>query len=165
MKMVLATIALAAVAAPALAQGDVELSGAYSNFDADGVDLGGLTARGTYFATPYLGVEGEASFGVKDDDLGAATVELDNSLAAFGVVRAPVAEKVDVFARAGYATTDYTTNVPGSGSFSTDDDGFAYGVGGKVFLTEKFGLRADVTRYEGDDVDADVISVGGVMKF
>ena len=161
MKMVLASIAAIAMAAPALAQGEVELGAAYSNFDADGADLGALTARGTYFFNPHVGVEGEASFGIDDDDVGAATVELDNSLAAFGVVQAPVTDRVDLFARAGYATNEYNVSVPGVGS----DDGFAYGVGAKVFLTDRFGLRGDFTKYDGDDTEADVISVGGVMKF
>lgn len=166
--MKLATIALAAaaLAAPAaLAQGQLELGAAYSHFDADGANLGGLTARGTYLVTPHFGVEGEATFGVDDDTVGGAKVELDNSVAAFGVAQMPVSERVDLFARAGYASNDYKVKVPGVGSSSNTDDGLAYGVGAKVFLTDKFGLRGDVTRYEGDDTDADVISVGGVMKF
>jgi hypothetical protein len=165
MKMVLASLAVIAVAAPALAEGNVELGAAYSNFDAENADLGALTVRGTYFVNPHVGIEGEASIGIDDDEVGAASYELDNSLAAFGVVQMPVTERVDLFARAGYATTDYTVNYPGSGDLSGDDDGFAYGVGGKVFLTDRFGLRADFTKYDGDDTDADVISVGGVMKF
>lgn len=165
MKMVLASLAVVAVASPALAQGKLELGAGYSNFDTDGADIGALTARGTYFITPHLGVEGEASIGIDDDQVGAANVELDSSFGAFGVAQLPVSERVDLFARAGYATSDYNVSVPGVGSASGDDDGFAYGVGGKVFLTDRFGLRGDFTRYEGDDLDADVISVGGVMKF
>ena len=165
MKLALASIAALAVVAPAFAEGNVELGLGYSHFDADGANLDALTARGTYFFNPHVGVEGEASIGIGDDDVGAANVELDNSLAAFGVVQMPVAERVDLFARAGYATNEYNVDVPGLGGASGDDDGFAYGVGDKVFLNEKFGVRADVTRYEGDDTDADVISVGGVMKF
>lgn len=165
MKMVLASLAVVAVATPAFAQGNFELGAAYSNFDTDNADLGALTARGTYFFNPHVGIEGEASIGIDDDQIGAANVELDNALAAFGVVQMPVTDRVDLFARAGYATSDYNVDVPGVGSASGDDDGFAYGVGGKVFLTDRFGLRADVTRFEGDDTDADVISVGGVMKF
>ena len=166
MKLATIAIATAILAAPAaLAQGQLELGAGYSNFDADNADLGALTARGTYFFTPMIGAEGEASFGVDDDTVGGAKVELDSSVAAFGVAQLPVAEKVDLFARAGYASNDYKVKVPGVGSSSNTDDGLAYGVGAKVFLTDKFGLRGDLTRYEGDDTDADVISVGGVMKF
>ncbi len=166
MKFATIVLAAAAIAAPAaFAQGDLELGAAYSNYDTGSADLGAVTARGTYFVSPHVGVEGEASFGVDGDTVGAADVELDNSLAAFGVLKAPVSERVDVFARAGYATNKYKVDVPGVGSSSDTDDGIAYGVGGKVFLTERMGLRADFTKYEGDNADADVISVGGVMKF
>ena len=166
--MKLATIALAAavLAAPAaLAQGQLELGAGYSNFDTDAGDVGALTARGTYFFTPHFGAEGEASFGVDDDSYPGGKFELDNSVAAFGVAQMPVSERVDLFARAGVAQNKYKTSGP---AFSNSDsnDGVAYGAGAKVFLTERFGLRGDVTRYEGDNnKDADVISVGGVMKF
>ena len=166
MKMVLASLAAVALASPALAQGKVELGAAYSNFDTDAGDVGALTARGTYFVTPHVGVEGEAAFGVDDDDLaGSGKFELDNSVAAFGVAQMPVAQRVDLFARAGYANSRYKVSYPGVGSSKNSDDGLAYGVGGKVALTDRFGLRADVTRYEGDSNDADVISVGGTVKF
>ena len=166
MKLATIVFAAAALAAPAaLAQGNLELGAGYSNYDAGNANLDALTARGTYFFTPHLGAEAEASIGIGDDKVGASKVELSNSVAAFGVAQLPVSERVDLFARAGYASSEYKVKVPGLGSNSNTDDGFAYGVGGKVFLTDKFGLRGDLTRYEGDATDADVISVGGVMKF
>ncbi|WP_321491084.1 porin family protein [uncultured Hyphomonas sp.] len=165
MKLALASLAALAVVAPAFADGNIELGAGYSHFDTDGANLDAFTARGTYFFNPHVGVEGEASIGIGDDQIGAAEIELDSSLGAFGVVQMPVAERVDLFARAGYATNDYSIDVPGAGSASGDDDGLAYGVGGKVYLTERFGVRADLTRYEGDDTDADVIAIGGIMKF
>ncbi|MEZ5946364.1 MAG: porin family protein [Hyphomonas sp.] len=167
MKLAIATLAAAFVVAPAaLAQGNLELGAAYSNVDTDGANLDALTARATYFVNPYVGVEGEASIGIGDDTVGGANVELDHAIGAFGVLKAPVSDRVDVFARLGYAYSEYNVDVPGLGSGSGDTDGVAYGAGAKVFLTERFGLRGDLTRYEGDDgADADVISVGGVMKF
>lgn len=166
MKIALASLAIALTAAPAaFAQGDAELSGAYSNVDVGSADVGALTGRGSYFFTRNLGVEGEASIGVKDDDIGAGTVELDHSLGAFGVVRAPVSDKFHMFGRAGYATSELSASVPGLGSASGDFDGLAYGVGAKYFITERFGLRGDFTKYDGDDSEADVISVGAVVRF
>lgn len=165
--MKLALVSLAAIlAAPiAVAQGNVELSGGYTQFDTDGAKVGALTGRGTYFFNQYLGVEGEASIGVNDDDVGPATVELDHSLGAFGVLRAPVAERLELFGRLGYQTSEISADVPGFGGASADVDGLAYGVGGKFFLTEKFGIRADVGRFEGDGEEADVLSIGGVYRF
>lgn len=165
MKLALASL-LAIVAAPiAVAQGTVELSGAYSNIDGDGADVGALTGRGTYFFNRYLGAEGEVSIGIDDANVGGGTVELDHSLGAFGVVRAPVSDRVELFGRVGYATSEFNASIPGLGSASADVDGVAYGVGGKFFLTEHFGIRADASRYEGDDSEADVFSIGGVYRF
>ena len=165
--MKLALVSLAAIlAAPiAVAQGNLELSGGYSQFDEDGAELGALTGRGTYFFNRYLGAEGEVSIGIADATAGPITVELDQSFGAFGVLRAPVTERIELFGRAGYATSEFTGSVPGFGSTSVDIDGLAYGVGGKVFLTERLGIRADASRYEGDDGEADVFTIGGVVRF
>jgi hypothetical protein len=166
MKLALASLlAIAAVAPVAVAQGNVELSGAYSHVDGDAGDLGAITARGTYFFNRYLGAEAEASFGIDDTNVGPATVELDNSFGAFGVLRAPVADRFELFGRLGYATTSFSASAPGLGSASADVDGLAYGVGGKFFITDSFGIRADASRYEGDDAEADVFSIGGVFRF
>jgi outer membrane immunogenic protein len=165
MKLALASLAAILAAPIAVAQSNVELSAGYTQFDADGADLGAITGRGTYFFNRYLGAEGEVSIGVDDADVGPGTVELDNSLGAFGVVRAPVTERLELFGRVGYATSEFNASVPGLGSASADVDGLAYGVGGKLFLTDRFGVRADVGRYEGDDSEADVFTIGGVVRF
>ncbi|MFN7164020.1 MAG: outer membrane beta-barrel protein [Hyphomonas sp.] len=165
--MKLALVSLAAIlAAPiAVAQGNVELSAGYSKVDTEAGDLGAITGRGSYFFNRYLGAEGEVSIGIDDTDFGIGTVELDQSFGAFGVLRAPLTERFELFGRAGYATSKFSASVPGLGSASEDIDGLAYGVGGKLFLTDRFGIRADASRYEGDDNEADVFTVGGVVRF
>jgi outer membrane immunogenic protein len=165
MKLALASLAAILAAPIAAAQGNVELSGGYTQFDADGADLGAITGRGTYFFNQYLGAEGEVSIGVNDEDVAGGTVELDNSIGAFGVLRAPVSERFELFGRAGYSQSEFNASVPGLGSGSGDVDGFAYGVGGKLFLTDQIGIRGDIGRYEGDDAEADVFTVGGVVRF
>lgn len=165
MKLALASLAAVLAAPLAFAQGNIELSGGYTQFDTGGAELGALTGRGTYFFNQYLGAEGEVSIGIDDANVGPGTVELDNSLGAFGVVRAPITERFELFGRAGYAASEFNASVPGLGSASGDVDGLAYGVGGKLFLTDKLGVRADVGRYEGDDSEADVFTLGGVVRF
>lgn len=166
MKLALVSLAAVLMATPtAFAQSNLELSGGYSHLDADGVELGALTGRGTYFFNRYLGAEGEVSIGIQDEDVGIGTIELDNSLGAFGVLRAPISERAELFGRVGYARSEFNADVPGLGSASEDIDGLAYGVGGKLFLTERLGIRADASRYEGDNNEADVFSIGAVVKF
>jgi hypothetical protein len=46
-----------------------------------------------------------------------------------------------------------------------DADGLGYGVGATWKLGSGFGIRGDFTRIEGDDEEADAISIGGVFNF
>lgn len=166
MKLALVSLAAALIAAPAaFAQGNVELSAGYSNFDIGPAEVGALNARGTYFFTPNFGLEGEAAIGVKDDDFGIGKVELDHSLGAFGVLQAPVTERLSLFGRLGYSSTELSANAPALNAAAADVKGVAYGVGAKFYPAERFGIRGEFTRHEGDRNDADVVSIGGVMRF
>ncbi|MFN3608273.1 MAG: porin family protein [Hyphomonas sp.] len=166
MKLALASLAAILAATPAaFAQGDVEISGGYSNFDVGPAEVGALTGRGTYFFNQNFGVEGEASVGVKDDDFGVGTVELDHSLGAFGVLQAPVNERISLFGRLGYASTELSANTPALSASASDIKGVSYGVGAKFNANERFGIRGEFTKHEGDRNDADVVSIGGVMRF
>lgn len=151
-------------------------SAGYSHADLDDVKLGGITGRvGARFGQ-YLGVEGEAGFGVKDDEvnipaIGASPVdvELKHTFAVYGVGFLPVAPNADLYARVGYGTSKIKASVagPAGGSATADGESWNYGVGGQYFLDDKNGVRADYTRYDFTDGggDADVWSVGYVRKF
>lgn len=166
MKLALASLTFALIAAPAaFAQGDFELSGGYSNVDIGPAETGALNARGTYFFTPHLGVEGEAAVGVKDDDFGIGKVELDHALGAYGVLQAPVSERFSLHGRLGYSATELSANNAALNAAAADVKGVSYGVGAKFFPSERFGIRGDFTKHEGDRNDADVVSIGGVVRF
>lgn len=164
-----ALVAVTLAATPyAFAQSGPELSVGYSHVETDAGDLGAATVRGTYFFSRYLGAEVEGSLGVKDESnspLFGGTTKLDHSLAAFGVVRAPITDRLELFGRMGYQTSEISADVPGGVNNSLDVDGLAYGVGGKLFLNERLGLRLDASRFEGGDYEADVFSIGGVIRF
>lgn len=151
----------------AFAQGNLEVSGSYSHVESDLGDIGAATARGTYFFNRYFGAEVEGSIGINDEEnspLFGVKTGLDHSLGAFGVVRAPISDRAELFGRVGYQTSEFSADTP-VGSASADVDGLAYGVGGKLFVTERLGIRADASRYEGDDYEADVFSIGAVIRF
>lgn len=149
-----AAAALFAVPAVASAQ-NVYANLGYTQYDFDDAEVGGVTGRLGYNFNQNFGVEGEASFGV-DDDSG---VELDNSLGAFAVGRIPLGSTFGVHGRVGYQTVDLDT--PGGG---VDDDGVAYGAGVSWQATPGLGIRADYTRFEGDE-DSDGISLAGTVNF
>ena len=66
---------VAAVPAAAQDRGPVTGSIGYTQFDSDVADLGAVTGRLGYDFTPNFGVEGEASIGVRDDDVTIAGVD------------------------------------------------------------------------------------------
>ncbi len=153
-------------------------SGAYINVGVDAVEFDAYNISGKigYNVNEYFGVEGQASFGVIDDEVDGVDIGVDSSFGAFGVVRFPAAENFDLFARAGYHFTQIGGNDGGVGA-SIDTDGFALGAGGQYFFTANDGIRVEYTYLDlnvsGDIADefddasgsADVFSVSYVRKF
>lgn len=179
MKALIATAAaglLAATLVPAVASAQ-DLSPVtgygtlgYAASEADGVNLGALQGRvGARFGK-YLGVEGEAAFGVSNDKtyVSGVPVKVDETrqVAAYGVGYLPVAPNADLFVRAGYGNTKLKASVDGT-SASDDGDSWNYGVGGQYFFNDKNGVRADYTRYDfvGNGSNANVWAVSYVRKF
>lgn len=169
-----ASAAVLCLAAPASAQNawynsadtgqtGVYANGGYTHFD-DSTELGGLTGRLGYRFHPNFGVEGEASFGVKNDRVGPAKIELDHEAGVYGVGFVPLSPNVDLIGRVGYAKTEYSSSVPGARA-GRDQDGVAYGGGAQVMVTPQFGVRGDYTRIEGGDDSINTLSATGVVKF
>ncbi len=170
--LLLSAAALSLMAAPAMAQdpaSNVYGTVGYTQLDADGVDVGAITARlGTRF-TPNFGVEGEASIGVKDEDfmVGATSVtaELEYDAALYGVGYVPLSPNFELFGRVGYGTTKVKLS-SGPTSASDSDESWNYGVGAQYSFDGQNGIRADWTRRDfGDDGEADAWSLNYVRKF
>ena len=162
--------AAALLAAPAMAQERVYGSVAYSQLEADGVDLGAVTGRLGYKFNPNFAVEGEASFGVSDDDvtIGATTasVEHEYDAAVYAVGTLPISPNFELFARGGYGTTEIEASAAGF-TASESGESWNYGVGANWFLDGRNGIRADWTRrdFTNDGGEADVWSLGYVRRF
>lgn len=151
-----AVAAAALMAVPGVASAQMYAGAAYTNFDADGAEIDAVTGRLGYRMNPNFAIEGEGSVGLGDED----DVELNHNLGAYAMAILPVGSSFDLHARAGYQTTEIDTPI---GEF--EDDGLAYGFGGTWNVSPTFGIRADWTRLEGDEDDADAISLGGTFKF
>jgi outer membrane immunogenic protein len=172
--LVLSVAALSLMSVPALAQegpaSNVYGTIGYSHLDSDDADLGAITARvGTRF-TPNLGIEGELSVGVRDDDfmVGATPVkaELEYDAAVYGVAYLPVSENFELFGRVGYGTTEAKLS-SGAVSATDSEESWNYGFGGQYSLDARNGIRADWTRrdYRDDAGEADVYSLSFVRRF
>ncbi|MFT3725748.1 MAG: porin family protein [Hyphomonadaceae bacterium] len=159
MKLKLALAAASMLVAPAFMTAHAQstgvyVSGGYTQFDGDGgADLGGITGRVGVNLSPNFAIEGEGSFGVKDD----SGTELDNEFGAFVVGKLPVSPSFDLFARVGAARIE--TSPGGS------EDGLAYGAGAQWNLTAQDGIRGDWTRHDYDAGDVDAWSLSYVRSF
>ena len=142
----------------------------YAAVDTDPATLGAIALRGSARLHPNFGIEGEAAFGVKDDNFTVAGVrakaELKHEFAAYGVGYLPINEKFDLLARVGYGTTKIGVKAAGV-SASDSDESWNYGVGAQYAFDGANGVRVDYTRHDfgkGGD-DADVWSIAYVRKF
>lgn len=171
------------IAAPALAQGadgaggrawyqptDVYGSLGYTGINQgspSGAHVGAVTGRlGARFGR-YVGLEAEASGGVKNDTPtpGGYTVSLDHQYAGYVVGYLPVLPNADLFARAGYGNSKI--RYQGTGGFAQNTESFNYGAGAQYFLNAHDGVRAEYTRQESNDSgpNADTIGVSYVHRF
>jgi hypothetical protein len=172
--VLLATAALTLIAAPALAQDPgsrITGSLGYTQLDGDGGNLGVITGRAGYDFTRNLGVEGEASVGVRDDDITVAGVagklEHQYDAAVYGVAKLPINPNFELFGRLGYGTTKVKADIAGV-SASEDGESINYGVGANYFIDGQNGIRADWTRrdYRGENGgDADAYGLSFVRRF
>jgi len=159
MKLKLALAAASMLIAPAFMtanaqQSNVYVSGGYTHFDGDGgAELGAITGRVGVDLTPNCAIEGEGSFGVKDD----SGTELDSELGVFVVGKLPLSPSFELLGRVGAARIE--TSPGGS------EDGVAYGAGAQWNLTSIDGIRGDWTRHDYDAGDVDAFSLSYVRRF
>ena len=178
-----ALAAVAAVAAPASAQtlpaslAPVTYNAGigYTGVNTSGADLGAITLRAGADFGKYVGVEGEGSFGVNDENghIGSAATKLhlNDQYAAYGVARYPLLPNANVFGRVGYGHSDIkaTASLNGvSASQTVGLDSVNYGAGAEYFFDGKNGVRAEYTRFDFQNrnaQDADTWTVSYVRKF
>jgi opacity protein-like surface antigen len=152
-----AAVAVAALTLAPAAHAEWYAGAGYTQFDYDGGEVGAVTGRLGYKLNQNFAVEGEASAGVDDDD----AVELNYNAGAYAVGILPITQNFGVHGRIGYQTTEVDTPLG-----DADDDGIGYGVGATWRPRgSQFGIRADYTRLEGDEGEADAISLGGTLRF
>jgi hypothetical protein len=154
-----AVAAAAMMAVPAVAHAEWYAGAAYTQYELEEADVGGVSGRLGYRFNPNFAVEGEGTFGVEDDD----NAEFEGAYGAYAVGILPLgASNFSVHGRAGYNHVE----VDGTGlQPDIDEGGFSYGGGVGWNLGGSWGLRADYTRTEADDEDVDAISLGATMNF
>ncbi len=120
-----------------------------------------------------FGVEGEAHFGVSNDQIpcSACTDDIDAELkhdyGIYFVGFVPLNPNFDLFARIGYGEAKAKSSV-GSVSVSSTDSGFRWGAGGQFFFDGVNGLRAEYTNsgnLDDNDFEADIFTLSYTRRF
>ncbi len=158
-----------------------------------GVDTNGIAARLGYKFNRTFSIEGELASGVDDgefdynvdedafnlddnndgdfNDLIAASgdIGLNYLVGIYGRADLPVTERMDVFARAGYAYIDLDASIetPGGAPINVEDaeSGPAIGAGLTYDLNENWELRGDYTYYSFEETDTNGVMLGLGYKF
>ena len=171
MKLITKTAAIAALAlAAAGAQAQLHGELGYSAIDVDGsgssVKLGALTGIVGYDLHPNLAAEGMLAFGVNDDKVNGAKVELEHSYGLFLKPRLMLSPNFELFGRLGYVESKLKASAPGYGSLTDTDGDWAYGLGGNYYFDRHTYLNANYLRfYDKDNVKGDGFTIGVGMRF
>ena len=164
----LIALTFATLTLPSHADGNWYAGGALSQtfIDEPGIDdddTGGKIFGGYRF-NDYFAIEGSFyDFGEMNE--GGNQLELDGvGLAAVGSI--PVSERFSLFGKLGVHAWDAEISGAIASRFSDDSDTDAfYGIGVEYALTDRWDIRGELERYEVDDVDLDVASIGISFNF
>tara|TARA_Y100000052_G_scaffold27558_1_gene36312 strand:+ start:5670 stop:6323 length:654 start_codon:yes stop_codon:yes gene_type:complete len=159
-----------------------------------GVDTNGIAARTGYKFNNIFSIEGELASGVDDgefdynvdeDDFNlddnndgdfndtinaAGDIEMNYLVGLYGKAEVPVTDRLNAYARAGYAYIDVDAQVqtPGGTTLATisdSEDGPAVGAGVTYDVTDNWYLKGDYTYYSFEDTDTDGVMLGAGYKF
>ena len=177
----LAGMATVAIAAPALAAADSGLfvGGSIGSTTVDetfdGIDLDAdATAYrivGGYQFGDLFGIEvGYQDFGDIDETISVGPVSSVTSISADGwtlggTVGLPLSDNFSIIGRAGVFFWDAEVIVDGFSIDTPGDENPYYGAGAKLDVSRNLSVIGDWSRFELDDVDTDVISIGFQYRF
>jgi outer membrane immunogenic protein len=151
----------------------------YSHYSASssGEDfaLSAITGRLGFMFNPFIGIEGEGSFGLGDDtiDFGggsSGSVRIESDWAGYLIGMFPLGnDNFNLFGRLGYGTLGTKVKFAGI-SDSGRDDQWRVGFGAQGFLDGVNGFRAEYTNLgwlDDDDngADVDVWSISYIRRF
>ncbi len=174
-----AAAAAALLPLPALADTGLYIGGSVGSAEIN-EDFGGLTLDSDNTAyrlvagfqlSEFLSIEGGyQDFGRFEETFSAGGEPVRLRLRADGftlggTASLPLSHSLSLYGRAGAFFWDADGEINGIADGSADDTNPYYGAGGKVSLTERIDLIGDWTRYELDESDSDVISLGITIRF
>ncbi len=142
-------------------------------FDGVGLDANATAYRinGGFQFGDLFGIEvGYQDFGDIDETITVGPVTSVTSIDADGwtlggTLGLPIADNFSLIGRAGVFFWDADVSVDGFSIDVPSDENPYYGLGARVDVSPNFSLIGDWSRFELDDVDTDVISIGFQYRF
>ena len=144
----------------------------------DDIDTFALDADSTSFRlnagwqfSDFLAIEaGYHDFGKFDEELDLGGILSDVDIRADGytlrlTTSIPLGSNLSLFGRAGAFIWEADARVDGLRTEGFDDENLYYGAGADFKVSERLSLLGDWTRYELDDTESDVISIGLRYRF
>ncbi len=163
----LAAVMAVTISTPTFAEGFYIGAGISQSFiDKNGFDEDDTSGKvfGGYSFNDYLAIEG-AYYDFGDISDGNNSAEIDGiSLAVVG--KLPVSNRFTLFGKVGGHDWDADTTGAVSGQISSDSDTDAfYGLGVEYSISQSISLRGELERYEVEDLDVDVATIGISFNF
>ena len=170
----------------------------YLNIEPDGaeqgVDTNGIAARAGYQFNNWFSLEGELATGVDDGEFdynvdedefnlddnndgdfndtiaAAGDVEMNYLVGLYGRADVPITDRLNAYARAGYAYIDVDAQVQTPGGttvarIADAEEGPAIGAGLEYALTDDWYVKGDYTYYSFEDTDTDGVMLGVGYQF
>ena len=131
-------------------------------------DADGSRIFGSYMFTRRFGIEaGYSDFGRPDDNTIAPNVEVEsNSYDLYAVGVHPVSEKLDLFGKIGFVSSNTEIEEDETAEVSSSSTDLALGFGGEYSVSERFAIRSEFAWVDSDNSGAvRMISLGGVFRF
>ncbi|MBD3642154.1 MAG: porin family protein [Marinobacter sp.] len=124
-------------------------------------DVGTLSGKVGVMATPFLGVEARAGFGVDDDTINGVDVSVDNFYGGYATFNLANESPVTPYAVLGFTRVEAEV-----GSVEDDDSDVSYGIGANMEFAPNLSGNLEYMRYYDDDnVELDGLGVGIQLNF
>lgn len=139
----------------------------FANIDAGSsdADVGTLSAKAGVMATPFLGFEARAGFGVDDDRIGRVDVSLDNFFGGYATFNLANESPLTPYAVLGFTRVELESKGPFT-TVTDDDSDVSYGVGLNMEFASNLSGNLEYMRYyDEDNVTVDGLGVGVQFNF
>jgi len=147
----------------------VEASYAFPKISGGGgsINQGDIVVRGGYNFNRNLGVELMGLAGVSSEKIGGLTIKVDSAYGAYLKARFEAAPHLELYARAGWAHLNFSTNAfTGPGPNTGSDSSFSYAAGAQYLFNRNWYVQGEyLSLYDKDGITINGPAIGMGYRF